>query len=57
MIRQLRRWHRRWFVLLAIALPILLFLALRQRPLVPPVDDLPDAAQASPTTPTAGEAR
>ena len=43
MIRQLRRWHLRWMVLLAIALPLLLWLALRERPRVPMLDALPAA--------------
>ena len=49
MIRQLRRWHRRWIVLLAVALPLLLFLALRERPSVPLVDTLPAPAATAPT--------
>ena len=44
MIRELRSWHRRWIVLLAVALPLLLFLALRERPSVPLVDALPSPA-------------
>ena len=50
MIRRLRVWHRRWFVVLAIVLPTLLFLALSDRPRVPTVETLPgvpDAAESS----------
>jgi hypothetical protein len=47
MIRELRVWHRRWFVLLAIALPLLLLLALRDRPRVPRVEALPSGASAT----------
>ena len=52
MIRGLRLWHRRWVVLLAIALPILLFLALRGRPVVPTLDELPGASESSDPPPS-----
>lgn len=48
MIRRLRAWHRAWFALLAILLPVLLVLALRNRPRVPRVDALPEAAGTEP---------
>ncbi|MCZ6727294.1 MAG: hypothetical protein O7A98_08045 [Acidobacteria bacterium] len=51
MIRELRRWHRRWIVLLAVALPLLLFLALRGRPSVPLVDTLPAPSGPAQTDP------
>jgi hypothetical protein len=50
MIRRLRIWHRAWFALLAILLPVLLVLALRNRPHVPPVEALPEAAADSNVT-------
>ena len=43
MIRALRLAHRRWFILLAVALPTLLFLALRGRSEAPTVDELPSS--------------
>jgi len=50
MIRELRVWHRRWFVLLAIALPLLLLLSLRHRPSVPRVESLPASSPAPTAT-------
>ena len=47
MIHRLRAWHRIWFVLLALLLPVLLVLALRDRPKVPRVEALPEATVES----------
>jgi len=55
MIRSLRAWHRRWFLLLALLLPVLLYLSLVDRPRVPPVDRLPETNTEA-TTAIAGEA-
>jgi len=55
MIRALRFWHRRWFVLLALILPVLLFLALRERPVEPMVERL--IGLDSPSTPSAQDGR
>ncbi len=44
MIAPLRAWHRRWWLLLAVALPILILLALSARQTVPPTDQLPAGA-------------
>ncbi len=43
MIAALRKRHRRWWILLAIALPLLLLLALSARQSVPAVAELPGA--------------
>ncbi|MDH3403416.1 MAG: hypothetical protein OES32_17120 [Acidobacteriota bacterium] len=59
MIRGLRVWHRRWFTLLAVLLPVLLFFALRHRPTVPRLEALPSAsvqeADPGPSQPRGGE--
>lgn len=47
MIAPLRAWHRRWWLLLAVALPLLIVLALSARQPVPPVDELPVEAGSS----------
>lgn len=46
MIAPLRAWHRRWWLLLAIILPLLILVALSARQPVPAVDRLPQAEQA-----------
>lgn len=43
MIRALRRRHRAAFVVLAVVIPVLLYLAVRARRLPPPMERLPDA--------------
>lgn len=48
MIRRLRAWHRAWFAVLAILLPVLLVFALRNRPQVPRVEALPGASDLEP---------
>ena len=45
MIAPLRAWHRRWWLLMAIVLPLLVLLALSARRPVPAVDQLPGPAQ------------
>ena len=49
MIAPLRAWHRRWWLLLAVALPLLIVLALSAREEVPLVDRLPAASTGGPT--------
>ena len=51
MIAPLRAWHRRWWLLLAIALPLLTLLALSARQTVPPVDQLPAGAEVERSRP------
>lgn len=51
MIAALRARHRRWWLLLAIALPLLILLALSARQPVPAVDRLPDAGQVGEVRP------
>lgn len=51
MIAPLRAWHRRWWFLLAIALPLLILLALSARQPVPTVDELPSVRGSEETPP------
>lgn len=48
MIAPLRAWHRRWWLLLAIALPLLVLLALGARETVPTVPELPVTGESAP---------
>lgn len=50
MIAVLRRRHRHWWILLAIALPLLMLLALSARESVPAVDQLPGVERAPEAT-------
>lgn len=43
MIAPLRAWHRRWWLFLLVALPLLIVLALASRQTVPTVERLPAA--------------
>lgn len=45
MIRSLRLRHRCMFIALAIALPLLVFIGLRARRAIPPMDHLPVTIQ------------
>ena len=46
MIRELRRRHRRIFFVLAIALPILVFIGFKSRKEIPAMDKLPVGSSA-----------
>lgn len=48
MIAPLRAWHRRWWLLLAVALPILVVMALLAREEIPTVRELPIAVESAP---------
>ncbi len=48
MIAPLRAWHRRWWLLAALALPLLVWAALAARQPVPAVDELPALEEARP---------
>ncbi len=51
MISPLRAWHRRWWLLLAIALPLLVLLAIASRQPVPAVDELPTVGSSGEISP------
>lgn len=48
MIASLRTWHRRWWIVLAVALPLLVVMALLAREKVPTMRELPVATESSP---------
>ena len=48
MIAPLRAWHRRWWLLLAVVLPLLVLLALSAREPVRTVDELPGVEEPRP---------
>ncbi len=48
MIAPLRAWHRRWWLALLVALPLLILLAVSSRQPVPEVDRLPAGAEVTP---------
>ena len=48
MIAPLRRWHRRIWIVLAILLPVLVWMALAARQEVPPMERIPLASGEAP---------
>ena len=48
MIARLRTGHRRWWIVLAISIPVLLWVALSSRESIPTVEELPVSAGERP---------